>query len=54
MLGTWYESGIILNQVWLEFCYRELITRVCGCQEELDGINEIKNRAGLALLGLGP
>ena len=39
---------MILGQVLLEFCYEELFTNVCGCQEELDGISGFKNRAGLA------
>ena len=36
---------MILGQVLLEFCYEELFTNVCGCQEELDGISGFKNRA---------
>ena len=39
-----------MGQELLEFNYEELFTKASGCQEELDGNNEIKNR--LAQLGL--
>ena len=45
---------MMLSQVLLEFCYGELNTIVCGCQEELDGISGISNRAGASLIGTRP
>ena len=38
--------SMIFGQVLLEFNYEELFTKACGCQEELDGIDGIKNRVG--------